>query len=85
MSTTATRPAHVLQARALSGWLDYVAWKQRSRLVVGRALAKLRHGMLATVFLAWLEEVQAAKLAATLSTKQGTEVRLDCSNTAVLP
>jgi hypothetical protein len=64
-----------LQARALSGWLDYVEWKQRSRLVVGRALAKLRHGMLANVFLAWLEEVQAAKMEATLATKQGTEVR----------
>jgi hypothetical protein len=64
-----------VQARALSDWLDYVDWKQRSRLVVGRALAKLRHGMLANVFLAWLEEVQAAKMDATLATKQGTEVR----------
>jgi hypothetical protein len=52
-----------------------VEWKQRSRLVVGRALAKLHHGMLANVFLAWLEEVQAAKMEATLATKQGTEVR----------
>lgn len=70
----ANKPACVLQARALSGWLDYVEWKQRSRLVVGRALAKLRHGMMATAFLAWLEEAQAAKLEATLAIKQGTEV-----------
>ncbi|WIA12641.1 hypothetical protein OEZ85_006293 [Tetradesmus obliquus] len=64
------------KARVLSGWLDYVEWKQRSRLVVGRALAKLRHGMMATAFLAWLEEAQAAKLEATLATKQGTEESL---------
>jgi hypothetical protein len=74
---SSTQPAQpcLLQACALSGWLDYVEWKQRSRLVVGRALAKLRHGMMAAAFIAWLEEVQAAKMEATLATKQGTEVR----------
>ncbi|KAF6253208.1 hypothetical protein COO60DRAFT_1669441 [Scenedesmus sp. NREL 46B-D3] len=64
------------KARALSGWLDHVEWKQRSTLVVGRALGKLRHGMLATAFLAWLEEVQAAKMEVTLASKQGTEESL---------
>lgn len=74
-TATCDQPLHPLQARALSGWLDHVEWKQRSTLVVGRALGKLRQSMLATAFLAWLEEVQAAKMEVTLASKQGTEVR----------
>lgn len=77
-STVASRCMLVLclQAQAFAGWLDYVSWSKRNRLVVGRALAKLRYGVLASTFFAWVDAVDQSHVEAQITTKEGLQVQL---------
>eukprot|EP00879_Flechtneria_rotunda_P031264 GHRR01034134.1.p1 GENE.GHRR01034134.1~~GHRR01034134.1.p1 ORF type:complete len:500 (+),score=163.75 GHRR01034134.1:2438-3937(+) len=59
------------KASALAGWLDYVAWTKRNRLLVSRAVAKLQHGAQAAAFEAWLDVIRQGKVDATLKTNEG--------------
>lgn len=54
--------------------MDYIAWTKRNRLLVGRALAKLRHGMLASAFIAWIDVVDDRKTEVQLTTTEGLRV-----------
>jgi hypothetical protein len=54
--------------------VELVAWRKRSRLLVGRALAKLHKRVMIAAFDAWREHVSKNHLAKTVSSREDMEV-----------
>lgn len=58
------------QARALRGWLAWLDWKKRMRIILQRAAVRLTKRQLIMAWEAWWQSIHDRKLEEQLTTKE---------------
>lgn len=63
-------PLRAPQARALRGWREAAAWKKRMRVVLDRAIHKMKNRALYMAWEGWWQAIEDRKLEEQLTTKE---------------